>query len=516
MIDRINRYLLTHYPLLWNIRIVWVLLSNVLLHLLFFLAGFASLSATSIKNFYSVESVGGESLITFSVLCSVLVLLVWLVFYLRNNAFKSMYRISSQYLVKEFLLIFIVVLTSISYFFSYQSGVRTRGSAITNSTELSREAALINTAFAFLPQDKQPYFILNNCDERKIDESQDRDTDVAIARTMPDVLPQALDTTGPYYDTAYQIRLRAALRRPDAFSYRHYCQQTIFISSDTNLPHSRAINQQINIWLNTGNSVAIKSNLENLFTICNKYGLDYKLSAEKIVISVFSAPGFTKIVEIPTQREVYENGVIVQINPYYFRRHELQSVINFLDDCQLSRSNFRERKEEWMAMGYVALVLSIILLCYRRFSRRVFLISVVGAIVWAIIIGLMMAGAGSIDAFYSLMLLLTFGFLLAGVMMLRGKSGKTATGVMFCWHAVLAPFIVVFIVGLVDRYLNNIRLYQNSALDRDNYLQHYHPIAYWIEHHTTDIFLVNLFLVLFYIAFLFNRWARSWQAMPEE
>src|SRR3712207_1270155 len=109
MFKKWNNHLLTHYPLLWNTRIVWVLAFNFLLHLLFLVSGFFSLRAADIIHYSSIWSVGGPSLFTLSVLCSLLVLIVWLIFYLRNNAFKNFYRIGRWYLAKEFLLIMIVV-----------------------------------------------------------------------------------------------------------------------------------------------------------------------------------------------------------------------------------------------------------------------------------------------------------------------------------------------------------------------------------------------------------------------
>ncbi|MGZ8537004.1 MAG: hypothetical protein ACXWV9_02020, partial [Flavisolibacter sp.] len=68
MIKRINQHLLTHYPLIWNTRIIWVLSANFILHLLFFLAGFASINSLDFTRYNSIWKVGGSSMFTFSIL----------------------------------------------------------------------------------------------------------------------------------------------------------------------------------------------------------------------------------------------------------------------------------------------------------------------------------------------------------------------------------------------------------------------------------------------------------------
>ena len=39
---KIDQYLLENYPTIWNTKIIWVLLVNIVIHILFFLMGFLS------------------------------------------------------------------------------------------------------------------------------------------------------------------------------------------------------------------------------------------------------------------------------------------------------------------------------------------------------------------------------------------------------------------------------------------------------------------------------------------
>jgi hypothetical protein len=50
----------------------------------------------------------------------------------------------------------------------------------------------------------------------------------------------------------------------------------------------------------------------------------------------------------------------------------------------------------------------------------------------------------------------------------------------------------------------------------DEAIQRNYPFSYWVHTHNTEIILVNLFIVILYVLFVFNRGTKSWQVMPEE
>jgi len=39
-INKVNKYLLEHYPLVWNTRLFWMITVSILTHLLFFILGY--------------------------------------------------------------------------------------------------------------------------------------------------------------------------------------------------------------------------------------------------------------------------------------------------------------------------------------------------------------------------------------------------------------------------------------------------------------------------------------------
>lgn len=98
MLKKINQKLLSQYPLLWNTKAVFVLPLAALIHLLFYLVGFfvpIQVDELWMQHYFEDFT---ETMI--SVLISTLIIIIWLVFYLRNNPFKSFYTLGRAYMFK--------------------------------------------------------------------------------------------------------------------------------------------------------------------------------------------------------------------------------------------------------------------------------------------------------------------------------------------------------------------------------------------------------------------------------
>ncbi len=521
MIQRINNYLLTHYPLLWNTRLLWVAIVNISLHLLFLLAGISSISAGSIADYYSVGRVGGGNQYTLSILCGLVVLIIWCVFYLRNNAFKSYYRIGKWYLAKEFAIIFLVVFSSISYFLSYEWGVRAKVRSITNEVQLIQEINTVNRAAVYIAQDQPAYFILNTCAERNRRIQKNKEANANPNRqgnSVYDYESEELDIADSFNLNSSRDSGRSllALRRSDAFSYLHYCRQLVRESSKKTDP-SETISQRNQRWLRQGRKDSVKAALQDLFVVLNKYSLKYRLSVDSIVKDVFSDTGFTMDALIPENK--FKDVMGYQVgNTFYINSQEIKNVFSLIEDCQPGGGNGEDRVIVWNIVGYVALSFSILLLCYRRFSRKVFLISVIGTLVWAIIFGLIAVSGSSSNGFAIMVLLCCGVFGGIGLWQLWQNKNKTMSGVLLNWHVYLAPYVVLLIVAIISMNFNNYNDYGYVAgtTSYEDYLKLHYPFSYWVKQYSPEIFLANLAVCFLYIAFIFNNWTKRWQLMAEE
>ena len=516
MFQRINQYLLTHYPLLWNTRVVWVLSANLVIHLLFLISGLTSVSAKTFAFYNVVEEVGGFSLYSFSVLCSLLVLILWLVYYLRNNAFKSFYRISKWHLAKEFVIILLIMLTTVTYFESYNWGVRLKVRSITSLDEFREEVNTANLAQGFIPTNRGDYFILNNCSEKKKKDYSYRDPDIDTLKRNVNIVTIGPDSVAQVELDSIEMIIREGLRRPDAFSYMHFCERRISGFEYGGLLADEEISANQVGLISAGNRDSIHRLIQDFLKICKKYAIPVRINAGSLVSQVFARPQNNISGIIPTSQyttDQYNNAIQ---NKYYVETGSLSSVYDFIDESLPNRDLFEKRRWILTVEAYIALCASILLLCYRRFSRKVFLISIVGILVWSILIGLFVAGAGgSASAFAVFCILLWISFGLIGWANLKTRSSKTLTGVVFNWHIYLTPFIIHFLLLIVQDYYDD-RSQSIINQSEDEYMQLHYPFSFWVTNHIIEIVIVNFFLVLVYTAWLFNRWAKKWQVMAEE
>ena len=492
--NKLNRYLLTHHPLLWNTRVVTVLAINLLIHLLFFLGGYGSLNASTLHEYSDVFDVGGGNMLAFSILCSLLVLIVWLVFYLRNNAFKLHYRIDRWHLAREFLLILLIVGSSISYFLSYGGGVKLHTKHITSAGNYQREKEIVNKAMAFVPLQLAPYHVEQSCSAQRKRESLASNPYIEST------------TSGPY----------RVEKLPDSnFSYRNYCQLFIYPYGrygSENRDERERVAGTVHNWLESGSRDSVRLVLQQLETICRKYGVDYTWKAENLTTWAFADPNHLLGHVINDAKPGYYTANDQSTDPDYIESGKLADALRFV------RRTYDTDEDYWgvrLGLAYTVLSLSVFLLTYRRFSRKVFLISIVGILIWSILIGLLVAvSRGSSNTFAGFCLFLYLLFLAIGSMGLRHGSSKTATGTMLTWFAWMTPYVAMLLWMLFEHAYDEYFRYGSTITEEG--MQAQHPALYWIHEQALLIFTINLAFSILYIATGFNRLAKRWMEMPEE
>jgi hypothetical protein len=502
MIKKINQYLLTHHPLIWNTRVLWVLIANIILYLLFFLAGFATIDAKNVRHYYSIWNVGGFFVMTLSVLCTLLVLILWLVWYLRNNAFKNFYRIGRGHLAREFLLVLLIVFSSVIYFEFFNLGVKTHVRSFSNAAVFGKELNTINRAFAFLPTEKEPYFVYNSCANKG----------KGLPRYNESITYTGSETDAP--NDSSTMLIRQALRRPDAFSYAHYCYVSFPYFSYPGLQTAQELSGLNQALLAGGRADSIRVLLENFEAVCRKYGVEEHLNIPLLAQQPFATPEHKLGALLPTQEKEYQGGEM-QVHTYYIETYQLSTAMSFIDECQANPYTDISGTA-LVPATYCALVLAVFFFVYRRFTRKVFLISVVGVILWSIITGV--AGVAlrmsdiSMPAF---LLFLMIAFLGLGLLFLYNKTNRTIAGALISWHLFLAPFAGLLLLSIQSAHVSELRRLAPEN-ESQTWLEKYHPVALWIDDHSYLLATISLVLVVLYITFIVNRWARRWQALPQE
>lgn len=160
IIYKTNQYLLEKYPTLWNTKIVWVVLTTILLHVIFFTLGFFALTNPEILHEYDAKSIFFKNgTVYISIILSILIIVVWLIYLFKNNAFKSFYPTTRFNLFKQFLCYLIIVFLAITFFLSYNVGIK---QYITNTYDddlIEKEINVSNKAAIFFSQNVEDYTI---------------------------------------------------------------------------------------------------------------------------------------------------------------------------------------------------------------------------------------------------------------------------------------------------------------------------------------------------------------------
>lgn len=157
-INNINRYLIERYPTIWNTKIVWMLAISLLVHILFFVMGYVSHSSpVSMQNSRVFDDYYSSGMIMVHIIISLLMLVGWLVYMFKNNAFKNFYPTSNLNLFGQFLCYLVIIFASITFYFSYMLGFQTYIKNAYPDEELIKNVAIINKAYPFLSVDYQQY-----------------------------------------------------------------------------------------------------------------------------------------------------------------------------------------------------------------------------------------------------------------------------------------------------------------------------------------------------------------------
>jgi hypothetical protein len=159
-ISKINLKLLESFPNVWNTKLVWMLCIAFSIHVLFFILGFMSLIDPTTMHERSVDSLffrnGG---MLFSLIISILMLVLWLIHLFKNNAFKAFYPTRKSDLFIQFVSFFIIIFFSTTYFYSYSFGVKSFISVTYKDSAVAKDVKTTNNTALFFSHKLEDYLI---------------------------------------------------------------------------------------------------------------------------------------------------------------------------------------------------------------------------------------------------------------------------------------------------------------------------------------------------------------------
>ena len=224
-IHKTNKYLLENYPTLWNTKVVWILGITAIIHFIFFLFGLGCFTnPETLHERNAVAIFYRNGMVLFSVMISLVILVTWLFFMFKNNSFKSFYPTQKIDIFKQFLLYFIIIFSSTTFYYSYMTGVKTYITSTYEDTEMIKDVALANKTSPFFSHGIKNYTIDNVNFPTPLNEWYCENKKENIDYTK--VYYQFLDDEYQFYDLKSETRkLDDPITNSDYYQYNVYTER---------------------------------------------------------------------------------------------------------------------------------------------------------------------------------------------------------------------------------------------------------------------------------------------------
>ena len=155
MLKKIQNYLLRNYPIVWNTKFIPMGITVIIFNIFFFFFGFFS-DSIDFTDYYNT-STSVELFKPISCLISILILIIWLIFYLKNNGLKSFYPKNTKKLYLEWLLTFILISGNLLYFYSFSQGIKFKERSYASKEEVKKINKLLSQIDVITPDSRYGY-----------------------------------------------------------------------------------------------------------------------------------------------------------------------------------------------------------------------------------------------------------------------------------------------------------------------------------------------------------------------
>ncbi|WP_165044736.1 hypothetical protein [Dysgonomonas sp. ZJ709] len=516
MIKNIQKYLLLHYPIIWNIRLIPMLLILIAIHIIFFAIGYVATDTVFDSSNYYYSPADDLGLIYFgSILVGILLFIGWLIFYSRNNSFKNFYPRKSPYLFLEWILI-LVITTSITLI----PATLTRGSiykwnSAASLSEATKVMDLLDKVKILIPDDKDNY-------------RYDSDNNKPIP--IPSGMALRIDTLDlDLYAFDYNRDGNIVIKGytgPSILFYHNYDYNYYDTNYYTNYEYSadelkekkeakervKKI-EEIKQWFRDGNKEAILALMTDYLKLQEKHNMPATLTANEWLKKIYNPPYFA----------VNENTIIASSSSdayYYDYDHDTSRQQTYLQYQELS-SGYDKIIRSYndndviriitLVCICISTILSVFIFSFRAATGKSWLIAFVACGVLLFLsafIGVVLSEIadyrrGEIYGLFLCSFWIILFFILMSIIIAKikntGNKGKSNIFVnLFMW---LLPFICpliyfghYFFLDVVEsEYYYNIN--DNEVLE--------------------CVFWVNI-LITIVIMFPISMLIRKWKSIPEE
>lgn len=516
MFKDIQKKLLLKYPLLWNTKFVPMVAIGLLLHVIFF--GLGYLDGTidfSNKNNIDIEALS----IMFGVLINIIITILWLVNYFKNNSLKSFYSKSKYSLFYEWLQIFVISTLLITFYLPFSVGKQLHQRSYYSLEETTNRCKTIATADMFIDGsfgeteiDSLASGLIDSLGNKISLNYNPEDANTAEYATEQESM--AVEAVATY---TYKDHIIFNGKKYDQFSLvnRNTFEFTVISREQDSLNRI-----QVQNWLHQDNKAEVKKLMDNYLNLIREHNLATNLTLDKWFDIVYKAPEFNEFLYIQPYLREYETDNSYNSYDYvakvgngerkYSKYFVQQDVLKDKYDT-VSEAHMDSFFNIEMILGFLygALGLSLLIFSFRTTSGKSWLIASVTTGIINIIYGIFTVVSRADMLYFYLIVPTILVIILYFFVICYKKKNLQLSRIalnLFLWFFTAVIPIIYFI--LIE--VNKPNYYDNYNLQRYEDSKLYD----WLNDHLIHMFSLNFILSITSL-FLLSKIIRNWKGIAE-
>jgi hypothetical protein len=522
MLKNIQKYLLLNYPLLWNTKIVPLSILLILLNLIFFAIGFKNgeIDFTETNNNYNFNE-SEPILIFIGVLISAIIIIIWLVYYFKNNAFKSFYPKENFGLFKEWLIIFSVAfltaMFSISYYYAKEVRVR---------NYFSKEEAIKRCETLSLGS----IFLEGSFDVRYYDVINERGDTIQATYNYAEFMGKQYKNNSlmnknvesfQFFDqdddSLRKIKVKNWLFRNDKIAIKNLLKDYLKIANDHNLKANVNEKQWFDLVYNSPEFVEVNIVGKNhsLNSYNNNYAVEEPLESVDVSTSVDSTGKVVDNFDYLNKYKVKRKDYYDEYFKHYVPAANLNYAYAHIANCWVAPDI---RADVILIPIYFAFGFSLLVFAFRVTSGRNWLIAGISLGVIAIVFGIISAVFRTEIIFLILANLLFISIFIHFIYVTykkreKGISGITLNAILWMFAGFIPLNYYLFITYLKWNYNDTLNKY---FADRNLKEIEISNFIFLLEENISFLIMigVNLIFMILFMLFITTK-IKKWKGIPE-
>lgn len=479
MLKKIDTTLLLRFPLLWNTKLPYMILIGLLFHVLAFLAGFWFQDFGKDlhdKDFYFYTNRDLASVGIGIIGC--IIVLVWFMFYIRHNAFKSFYPKKKNDLFKEWLVVLIIMVFFTMAFFTVKYGSRYAAMNVFSKEELKKNAEIAY---------KGRLLLLNDDNSKEIQQTVPQED-------QPDSMTYTVNN--------------------DVFEYkgRLFPWKSMIANHDFEIFYSGSdldslYTDQVRMLYYKSDSAQIKKTLDAYFSLLKEHHLKTNVTTSLWFKYFYNEPSFVSEIYIDDRSGYAASDPSEEF--YDTKQFYVDSYI--LKDYYGKIINIRKSKifddEQLLVLMYLALSLSTVIIAFRVSTLQQWVVSLITVLLLAVLnTGLLGLTGDYFTDFKNFLIALFAELLIFLLLVFVAKNRKNLSAIALNVLVLGFPFVLLCSAAAFYKVFIDLR-------DRELEIPYRHMEFYSHNSFLRDAAIVN-FILVFIVLLLLLRLIRNRKALP--